>query len=171
MRWITAPMILLAVSLAGSAGPLSAAEPAAPSCSADAHRRGLDFWLGEWTVKSPGGNTGTSRVHAALGQCVVIEEWGNGSLEGENLFAFDAPRQVWRGFVANSAGGLHVLEGTVVDREARFDADASPGSNGAVRRRVRIVRLSPDRVEQVWEKSDDGGAHWTTEYRGEYSRR
>ncbi len=122
-------------------------------------------------MKSPGGNAGTSRVHAALGHCVVIEEWANGSLEGENVFAFDAPRGVWRGFVANSAGGLHVLEGTVADGEARFDADVSTGSSGTVRRRVRIVRSSPDRVEQVWEKSDDGGNHWVTEYRGEYSRR
>jgi len=26
-------------------------------------------------------------------------------------------------------------------------------------------------VEQVWEKSSDSGTTWTTEFRGEYSRR
>jgi hypothetical protein len=37
--------------------------------------------------------------------------------------------------------------------------------------RVRIVRIGPDKVEQIWEKSSDHGATWTTEFRGEYSRK
>jgi hypothetical protein len=37
--------------------------------------------------------------------------------------------------------------------------------------RVRIVRIGPDKVEQIWEKSSDLGATWTTEFRGGYSRK
>jgi hypothetical protein len=36
--------------------------------------------------------------------------------------------------------------------------------------RVRIVRISPDKVAQIWEKSSDNGATWASEFHGEYSR-
>jgi hypothetical protein len=53
---------------------------------------------------------------------------------------------------------------------------AGPGSSATAKsqmivNRVRIVRIGPDKVEQIWEKSSDHGATWTAEFRGEYSRK
>jgi hypothetical protein len=36
--------------------------------------------------------------------------------------------------------------------------------------RVKVTRLSPNKVEQTWEKSSDNGTTWNLAFRGEYSR-
>jgi hypothetical protein len=34
-----------------------------------------------------------------------------------------------------------------------------------------VARLNADNVEQIWEKSTDGGVTWTTDFKMEYVRR
>ena len=61
--------------------------------------------------------------------------------------------------------------GKVTPGFAEFNG-TSRGPNGeAVLNRVRLVRITGDKVEQSWEKSADNGATWTMEFRGEYSRK
>jgi hypothetical protein len=145
----------------------------AAGCDADPDRRALDFWLGDWNVTSPGRpGAGTSRVRNELGGCVVVESWSNGGMQGENLFAWDPGRKAWVAFIANDAGGLHVLEGHAAGGGLRLEDALSspPRSTTRELRRVRIVPTRHDAVEQSWEKSTDGGATWTAEYRGDYAR-
>jgi hypothetical protein len=145
----------------------------AAGCTADLDRRALDFWLGDWKVTTPGrSGAGTSQVRSELAGCVVVESWSNGSMHGENLFSWDPDRKVWVAFVANDAGGLHVLEGRTADGGLRLEdaLGSPPGSAREPLRRVRIVPAGHDAAEQSWEKSSDGGSTWTLEYRGDYAR-
>ena len=161
-------VVLLAVLLTGVATRARAA-----GCAADPDRRALDFWLGDWKVTSPGrSGAGTSQVRTELGGCVVVESWSNGSMHGENLFAWDPGRKVWVAFIANDAGGLHVLAGHADGGGLRLEdaLGAPPGSTSEPLHRVRIVPARRDAVEQSWEKSTDGGSTWTAEYRGDYAR-
>jgi hypothetical protein len=48
----------------------------------------------------------------------------------------------------------------------------SVGPNGeTVLNRIKVIRETPDKVEQLWEQSTDNGATWKTVFQGEYSRR
>jgi hypothetical protein len=38
-------------------------------------------------------------------------------------------------------------------------------------KRVRVVRVNADNVEQIWEKSSDHGASWVIDFKMEYVRK
>jgi len=152
-------------------GPLKA--KAADACSANAENRKLDYWLGDWVVTNPGSpGSSRSKVHLELGQCVVVETWDNGKgHSGENRFAYSADDKSWRGMFADNEGRVHVFfEGKVASGRAEFDGPSRRPDGRAMLNRIRIVRVSADKVEQIWEKSIDEGVAWSTAFRGEYTR-
>jgi hypothetical protein len=151
-----------------------AADDAEP-CSANVESRQLDYWLGNWNIAVPGrtaDNNSKSKVYLALNKCVLIESWEDGKGHaGQNVFAYNAESKRWYGLFADNRGHVHVfVDGKVSSGLAEFFGP-SRGPNGeAVLHRIKVVRVSPDKVEQLWEKSTDNGATWTEVFRGEYSR-
>ena len=156
-----------------AAVPPSRAEAATGPCAARPESRRLDYWLGTWTVTYPGApGSSTSKVFLSLGDCLVVETWDGGKgHSGENRFAYSSDDGRWYGMFADNEGRVHVFEGQVKEGTAEFRG-TSRGSNGeAVLNRIQVVRASPDKVTQSWEKSTDDGATWTPAFRGEYSRK
>lgn len=153
-------------------GPALAAG-ASGACSSDAGARQLDYWLGNWTVTFPGvAGSGSSRVRLSLDQCLLIESWDSGTgLKGENMFAYNPEDKVWHGLYADNRGRAHVFEGQVTDGHAEFDGPSHGPKGELMLNRVRIVRLTTNKLEQTWEKSGDNGATWKLEFRGDYSRK
>jgi hypothetical protein len=155
-----------------AATPTLAAVDSGP-CSASSDNRQLDFWLGDWTVTFPGmPGSATSKVYLALDKCLVVESWDGGKgHKGENMFAYSSDDKSWHGMFADNQGRVHVFEGKVAQGSAEFHGP-SRGPNGeAVLNRIKVVRVSANKVEQSWEKSTDNGATWKTDFRGEYSRK
>lgn len=144
-----------------------------PASAAKAESRQLDFWLGDWTVAGPGAAANsTSRVYLALDKCLIVESWDGGrGHKGENMIAYSSDDQSWHWMFADNQGRVHLFVGKVTPGLAEFNG-TSRGPNGeAFLNRVRLVRITGDKVEQSWEKSADNGATWTMEFRGEYSRK
>ena len=143
------------------------------TCATDPQSRQLDFWLGHWTVSAPGGSSSaTSKVSLSLDQCLLVENWDGGRGHfGENMFAYSPEDKSWYGMFADNKGRAHIFtQGKVASGVAEFEG-ISHGANGeAVLNKVTITRISSDKVEQIWQKSTDDGARWTTEFRGEYTR-
>jgi len=175
--------ILLMAAVVGLAGLMPRAMQAADEgpCADPAHHQ-LDYWLGNWAVSAPGSApNASSQVTLALDGCVVVENWdgGRGHI-GENVMAYSADDRRWHGLFLDNKGRVHVfVDGKVANGTAEFrsasrteDGAENGTENGTmVLNRVRIVRISADKVEQLWEKSSDHGATWTVEFRGEYTRR
>jgi hypothetical protein len=156
-----------------------AVPPAFPSpdsepCSANSPSRQLDFWLGDWNITYPGAPGGsTSKVSLSLDKCELVETWDDGQgHKGENRFAYNYENKSWRGMFADNRGHVHVfVDGQVSDGSAEF-LGPSRGPNGeTIPHRIKVFRVSADKVKQVWEKSADNGATWTTVFQGEYSRK
>ena len=143
-------------------------------CSTDSQSHQLDFWLGQWSIAGPGSSlNATSTVTTTLDGCIVVEAWDGGrGHTGKNWFGYSADDKSWHGMFADNQGRVHVfVDGKVTNGAAEFTGP-SHGANGeAFLNRVRIVRVGPDKVEQIWEKSSDDGARWATEFRGEYLRK
>jgi hypothetical protein len=154
-----------------TAHAFAAADPV--PCSANSQSRQLDYWLGDWSVTYPGASgASTSKVYFALDNCLLVESWGSGNGHaGENLFAYSSDDKSWHGMFADNQGRVHVFEGNVMSGSAEFRGP-SRGPNGeTVLNRIKVVRISADKIEQSWEKSVDNGATWRMEFRGEYSRK
>jgi hypothetical protein len=156
------------------AAPASFAAPDSPQpCSATSESRQLDFWLGTWNITYPGAPGGsTSTVKLVLDKCELVESWEDAQgHKGENRFAYNYENKSWRGMFADNRGHVHVFtDGRVSDGSAEFSGPSRTPDGQTVLHRIRVTRASPDKVDQIWEKSKDNGATWTTVFRGEYSR-
>jgi hypothetical protein len=166
--------LLLLVFTAISPTPRAFGSADTGSCSTNAESRQLDYWLGDWKIAGPGaGSNATSRVHLALDGCMVVESWDGGrGHTGENMFGYSADDKSWQGMFVDNQGRVHVfVQGKVASGSAEFSGP-SRGANGTtILNRVRIIRIGPDKVEQIWEKSSDNGATWATDFHGEYLRK
>ncbi len=167
-------LLFAAVAACISLAPRVYSDAPAGPYSTNPESRALDFWLGDWNIAGPGSSaTAESSVTAVLDKCIIVETWdgGRGHI-GENWFGYNADDKSWHGMFADNQGRVHVfVNGKVASGSAEF-VGSSHGTDGeTIVNRVRIVRIGPDRVEQIWEKSSDHGATWTTEFRGEYSRK
>jgi hypothetical protein len=168
------PILVAVAGLCISLMPkVYAASDSAP-CSTNTESRQLDYWLGDWTIAGPGSSpSASSRVHLALDACLVIEDWDGGrGHKGENVFGYSADDNSWHGMFADNQGRVHVfVDGKVVSGSAEFSGPSRGPGGETVLNRIRIVRISPDKVEQIWEKSSDHGSTWTKEFSGEYARK
>lgn len=161
------------LAAAGFVAPLAYAEGGASSSTTHSARGALDFWLGNWTVAAPGGGANaTSSVTVELGKCLVVERWNGGRDHlGENFFGYSADDKQWHGLFADNEGRVHVfVDGTVSHGVAQFTGPSHGSQGETILNRVTIRRVSGNQVEQMWEKSTDGGKSWTTAFRGEYTR-
>ena len=167
-------LLFAAVGVCASLGLRSFGASPSAACAANPHSRQLDFWLGKWTIAGPDGKpNATSPVHLALGQCMIVESWSGGQgHEGENMFAYSQDDHSWHGMFADNEGRVHVfVEGKVTSGSAQFSGPSQGPKGEALLNRISITRAGPDKVEQLWQKSADHGITWSTDFRGEYSRR
>jgi hypothetical protein len=63
------------------------------------------------------------------------------------------------------------MSGTVAPGAVEFRGSGRDENDSPILKRVRIVQVNPDTVDQVWEKSANNGAQWTTEFKMEYIRK
>ncbi|HZR59175.1 MAG TPA: hypothetical protein VFA74_20080 [Terriglobales bacterium] len=155
------------------AAPLIAVAADSTPCSANPESRQLDFWLGDWTVTYPGvPGSATSKVALTLDKCLLTESWdgGNGH-SGKNMFAYSSDDKSWHGMFADNQGRVHVFEGKVAQGSAEFTGPSRGPQGQAVLNRIKVVRVTANKVEQSWEKSADNGIAWKMEFSGEYTRK
>jgi hypothetical protein len=168
-RLALAPILLGLVLTSTNA--LAAAD--ASPCATNPENRQFDYWLGDWKIGAPGSSGNAhSTVSLSLDKCLIVENWDGGrGHSGENIFGYSADDKSWYGMFADNEGRVHVFtSGKVTSGSAEFQG-TSRGPNGEnVLNRVKVVRVSPDKVEQTWEKSSDNGRSWNLVFRGEYSR-
>lgn len=160
-------VIAIGVCLATAAFAVNAEQP----CASTTEIRQLDYWLGNWTMGS-GADKSTSEVSLSLDKCVFLEHWQSASGHiSEKIVGYSSEERNWYGLFVDNQGRVHVfLNGKVSPDMAEFRGP-SRGPNGeAVLNKLRVVRVSADKLEEIWEKPTDNGTNWTTAYRAEYSR-
>jgi hypothetical protein len=168
---LTVFVLLAAAAFCASAA--FAAEANGP-CATSPGARQLDYWLGDWTVSSPGmAGKGHSTVHLELDRCVVVESWASDTSDhhGENTLAYSAEQKTWYGLFADNHGRAHMFSGTATGAAAELAGPGLDENGNPLLKRVRVVRVDAAKVEQIWEHSTDHGATWVTEFKMEYVRK
>lgn len=143
---------------------------AAPCDSVD--HRAFDFWIGEWTVRTPDGKVaGSNRIEREYDGCVLHERYDTSrGYRGESLNMFDAGRKLWHQTWVDTSGTLLLLEGglcagQMVMRGKTFAADGQ-----ATEHRITWTPNTDGTVRQLWESTDVKGA-WKVLFDGLYSRK
>lgn len=157
------------------AAVLAQARRNAEPCAERPESRQFDFWIGEWNVTSNlngGAQAGTSRVELILGKCVIFENWTGSFGSGKSLNAWNAGLGCWQqSWMSDSGDVTQYTEGRLVDGAMRFLADKKAANGQWKKHRLTFYPLAPDRVRQLGEHSDDGGATWAVDYDFDYRRK
>lgn len=146
---------------------LAAVEP----CRAAPEFRQFDFWIGDWTVTDPKGNTaGTSSVQLMLGSCVLQENWTGGNSSGKSFNIYDTTDKKWHQTWVDDRGTFTHYVGTFVDGAMRITTDRPAGGKPGLARMTFTKRPSGE-VRQHGEQSSDNGKTWTTTFDLLYTKR
>lgn len=160
-----------AALLAWCCAGVAQSPPTPPGCTTAEHRQ-FDFWIGRWQVFTPDGKkAGENSIEAIDGGCALIERWrGNGGFSGTSLNSWDARARQWRQHWVDNQGGLLRLAGQWDGRRMVLTG-AEPGTDGkSVLQRITWTPAADGSVRQLWEQSEDGGAHWRVAFDGTYRR-
>jgi hypothetical protein len=100
---------------------------------------------------------------------LIVESWAGGNNHsGKNFFAYSADDQAWHGMFADNDGRVHTFEGKVAPGSAEFYGPSRSPEGQSILNRIKILRVSAQKVEQTWDKSVDNGTTWTNVFKGEY---
>jgi hypothetical protein len=160
---------LIATLLTPGSGRAQEPQPQPPRCDA-AEFRQFDFWLGDWRVTGPDGRVlGHNRITSVLDGCVLLEEWtGAAGGTGKSFNAYDRAAGVWRQTWVDNSGGRLDLSGGL-DGSRMVLSNEATGPDGRTIRQRLSFEPSGGGVRQHWERSNDGGATWTTVFDGLYT--
>jgi tetratricopeptide (TPR) repeat protein len=142
-------------------------------CAARPEYRQLDFWIGEWNVKSTQQEqaVGTSSIQLILGDCVIFENWtGTGSMTGKSFSFFDRATARWQQKWVDDKGGVMDYVGEYKENAMRFMATTTVKGQKALQR-MTLFNLSPSQMRQLGEQSTDDGKTWSVMYDLTYNRR
>jgi hypothetical protein len=166
--------LLLAAGIAW-AGAVGAQTAPAYSCDSPESKQ-LDFWIGEWdaTFAGPDGKPvkGRNRISKILDGCVVLEEFDGTPgtpLKGHSVSTFDRATKKWKqAWVDNTASYLDF----VGDRDAGDMVFAREVERQGKKIRMRMVfrDVKTDSFKWLWQRSDDEGKTWATQWEIDYRR-
>jgi tetratricopeptide (TPR) repeat protein len=131
------------------------------SCHGAEYRQ-FDFWIGDWAVHNPAGQkVGDNLVTREQDGCLLVEHWksGRGIESGTSFNYFDIRDKKWHQlYLDNSgnAGAFPPMAGGLVDDKMVLISD---DKQSPVFRWTWYV-LSPGKVRQMAEQSDDQQKTW-----------
>ena len=137
--------------------------------------RHMDFWVGDWEVKSASGQLlGTNKISKQENGNLIFEEWtsaGTGNNTGKSINYWDRDEQKWKQVWVSSGGGVLHMAGNFTDGAMRFVGRNMYKGGKTVDHRTTLTPLSDGRVRQYIEESSDGGKTWAVGFDGYYSLR
>jgi tetratricopeptide (TPR) repeat protein len=124
----------------------------------------FDFWVGDWAVQNPAGQrVGENQVTREQEGCLLVEHWksGRGVETGTSFNYYDINDKKWHQlYISNSgdAGAFPPMAGNLIENKMVLisDEEASP-----VFRWTWYV-ISPGKVRQMAEQSNDSQKTWQT---------
>jgi hypothetical protein len=134
--------------------------------------REFDFWVGTWDVYGKGGAlAGHNRIELIVGDCVISENWTDaaGSV-GKSYSKYNAQLKRWEQYWVDQYGSTTHYIGNMEGPNMVFLADGFDPSGKPQKQRMTFFPLSPDKIRQFGENSDDGGKTWTTSFDLTYVR-
>lgn len=147
-----------------------------PPCESIAESRQFDFWVGDWDASyTMGGKAGTSRnrISKILDGCVVLEEFSGPpgvKLEGRSHSVFDRNAKKWKQTWVDSSGAYLDFTGGFADGRMILSREGERAGRRFLQRMV-WQDIEPARFKWLWQRSDDGGATWSTAWEIDYRRR
>lgn len=146
---------------------------AAYPCEHREEFRDFDFWVGEWSVHTAGGqHVGNNVIESVERGCVITEHWTDtAGGTGMSINYLDKATNEWVQ-VWNAGSGSQInIRGGLTDEGMALEGTIHYVSSGASTPfRGLWTPLEDGRVRQYFEHSTDGGETWVSWFEGFYTR-
>jgi hypothetical protein len=146
-----------------------APEPPAPPQEV----RQFDFWLGDWECTWGEGQRGSNHIKAILGGLVVQENF-NGEptmpYHGLSVSVYSPSLKKWRQTWVDDAGTYLDFAGEFADGRMVLTRTAVEESSLPLQRMV-WYNIAADTFDWDWQRSEDGGETWQTQWAIHYRRK
>ena len=154
----------------------AAAQPAPTYGCATPESKQFDFWVGEWEANyaAADGKVAKSRnrVTRILDGCAILEEFSGApgtKLNGHSVSTYDRNARQWKQtWVDNTASYLDFKGGMEEGRMVLARDAEREGKK--FRQRMVWQDVRPEAFKWLWQRSDDGGATWATQWEIDYKR-
>ena len=137
--------------------------------------RQFDFWVGDWDLTyDDAGKVGKSHNHIAriLDGCALLEEFRGPPgtpLEGRSLSTFDRLTHRWKQTWTDNTAAWLDFAGGFADGRMVLSREAGKDGKHFLQRMV-WEEIRRDSLEWLWQRSDDGGRTWKTQWQIHYKR-
>jgi hypothetical protein len=170
MKWV------LLVIITGCSVLLSAQEKSKPCDSSESSQ--FDFWIGdwdcEWTNQDGSINHGSNSISKILGGC-VIEENFNGNpgigLIGKSHSVYSPVYGVWLQTWVDNNGAYLAFEGGMKEDKMILSRTVEKKDGSSFLQRMIWYNISANGFDWNWERSDDDGKTWKTNWQLHYTRK
>jgi len=164
------------VSLRGSshyAGLVQRVEWNQRPCAHATVNRALDFWVGDWDVRSAEGTVvGRNSITVENGDCWIHEHWVGGlGGAGESFNYFNSTTRKWHQTWVDDQGQIAEFDGDFRDGAMRLEGYRQGVGTDRIPARLTLTPLQDGTVRQLGENSTDGGKTWTVLYDFIYARK
>jgi|SRR5579859_1974879 len=133
----------------------------------------LDFWLGQWDISWGEGLTATNSVERILDGAVIRETFDGrpgAHFQGSSWSVYSPALGIWRQTWVDSQGSYWAFSGGM-EGERFILATDDVRDGQAIKLRMIFYNIAANRLDWDWERSDDGGANWTLQWRLHYERK
>ena len=137
----------------------------------------FDFWIGEWELEWQKGDGstghGTNTIVRILDGKVIQENFEDpeSGFKGMSLSVYNPTTKKWHQAWADNAGGYFDFTGSVFDGNPIFKTTAVQQGEKTIVQRMLFKNITKDRLVWDWEKTEDGGNHWTLQWSIQYTRK
>jgi hypothetical protein len=153
----------------------AAAQVPAYGCDS-AESKQFDFWVGEWDLSYvEDGKPGKSRnrITKVLDGCALLEEFSGApgtKLDGRSYSTFDRLTGKWKQtWVDNTANYLD-FTGGMVDGHMVLAREMAGRDGQRVSQRMVFQDIRRESLKWLWQRSEDGGRTWSTQWEIDYRR-
>jgi hypothetical protein len=102
----------------------------------------------------------------------VLENWtGQNGYAGKSFNLFHRDSSKWEQIWVDNQGQVTRYEGEAKDGNIYYRTEGVGPDGKTTLNRMTFFQKAPDQVRQLGEKSQDGGASWSTEYDLLYKRK
>lgn len=160
----------LLAQVTGSGSPAPA--PRSERCAASPYRE-FDFWLGDWDVYDAQGTlVGQNLVTREQDGCLLVEHWTarRGGETGTSFNYYDVRDQRWHQLYIDNSGNAGAYPAMAGRLDNGRMVMLTPDTNDAFSRWTWFV-VSPGKVRQMAERSQDHGGTWQTTWFSTYVRK
>lgn len=153
----------------------SMAQTKAPCACCTENHSAFDFWEGDWTVYSPGGNIiGTNNIVKMEDNCVLQENWvaSGGVTTGTSYNFFDLSDSTWNQVWISNTGNILRLKGNINENGAMvMKSHLVSGPNGKFYNKITWTKNKDGSVTQIWEILNQKNESISQAFEGIYKKK